>query len=555
MTTNFDWNNPYPTVRTPVFARNIVATSQPLAAQAGLRMLAAGGNAIDAIVAAASTITLTEPCSNGLGSDAFAIVWDGQKLHGLNASGTAPAAWDVDYFKRRHGGVYPLRGWDTVTVPGCVAGWAALHEKFGRLPFEQCLQPAIEYAEHGYAVSTIVKRKWDAHVEILKDQPGFAEHFLPRGRAPEYGERFVLQGAAGTLRRIAATQGRDFYEGETAAKLVAHATANGGSMSAADLAGYSVDWVDTIGMDYGGHRLHEIPPNGQGIAALIALGILKHFDIASLDPDSAESRHLQIEAMKVAFADVYAHVADLRHMKVTPAQLLDPAYLAERAKLINTAPGGQSLKVARPGTPGGQRSAFAPMPDQIEYGTSHISIVDSFGNAVAMTTTIEDAFGARQMVRGFLLNNELTDFSFAPADASGAPIANRVEPGKRPRSSMSPTLVFDKATGELLMSGGSPGGALIIHYTAKTLYGVLNWGPLPQQAINLPNFGSLNGPTVLEEKRFPAATVDALKARGHEVREATMTSGLQAITRGQAHGNKVWMGGADPRREGVVMGD
>jgi gamma-glutamyltranspeptidase/glutathione hydrolase len=235
--------------------------------------------------------------------------------------------------------------------------------------------------------------------------------------------------------------------------------------------------------------------------------------------------------------------------------LLDPAYLAERAKLINAAPGGQSLKVARPGTPGGQKSAFAPMPDQIEYGTSHISIVDSFGNAVAMTTTIEDAFGARQMVRGFLLNNELTDFSFAPADASGAPIANRVEPGKRPRSSMSPTLVFDKATGELLMSGGSPGGALIIHYTAKTLYGVLNWGLLPQQAINLPNFGSLNGPTVLEEKRFPAATVDALKARGHEVREATMTSGLQAITRGQAHGNKVWMGGADPRREGVVMGD
>jgi gamma-glutamyltranspeptidase/glutathione hydrolase len=189
-------------------------------------MLAAGGNAIDAIVAAASTITLTEPCSNGLGSDAFAIVWDGQKLHGLNASGTAPAAWDVEYFKRRHGGVYPLRGWDTVTVPGCVAGWAALHEKFGRLPLEQCLQPAIEYAERGFAVSTIVKRKWDAHVEILKDQPGFAEHFLPRGRAPEYGERFVLQGAAGTLRRIAATQGRAFSEGETAAKLVAHAKAN-----------------------------------------------------------------------------------------------------------------------------------------------------------------------------------------------------------------------------------------------------------------------------------------------------------------------------------------
>ena len=220
------------------------------------------------------------------------------------------------------------------------------------------------------------------------------------------------------------------------------------------------------------------------------------------------------------------------------------------------------MKTAKPGTPGGIKSSFSPMAEQTEYGTSHISIVDAYGNAIAMTTTIEDGFGARQMVNvkpglsgGFLLNNELTDFSFAPKDASGALIANRVEPGKRPRSSMSPTLVFDKATGALVMSGGSPGGALIIHYTAKTLYGVLNWGMLPQQAINLPNFASLNGPTVLEEKRFSAATVDSLKARGHEVREATMTSGLQAITRGQAHGMTLWMGGADPRREGIVMGD
>ena len=202
------------------------------------------------------------------------------------------------------------------------------------------------------------------------------------------------------------------------------------------------------------------------------------------------------------------------------------------------------------------------MPEQVEYGTSHISIVDAKGNAIAMTTTIEDGFGSRQMVNvkpglagGFLLNNELTDFSFAPADASGAPIANRVQPGKRPRSSMAPTLVFDKTTGALVMSGGSPGGALIIHYTAKTIYGILNWGMLPQQAINMPNFASLNGPTVLEEKSFPATTVDALKARGHEVREVNMTSGLQAIVRGQAHGMQLWMGGADPRREGIVMGD
>lgn len=213
------------------------------------------------------------------------------------------------------------------------------------------------------------------------------------------------------------------------------------------------------------------------------------------------------------------------------------------------------MKVAQPGKPGAVRTSYAPMPDQPEYGTSHISIVDANGDAVALTTTIEDQFGARQMVKGFLLNNELTDFSFAPTDAQGQPIANRVQPGKRPRSSMSPTLVFDKATGELLMSGGSPGGAVIIHYTAKTLYGVFNWGLTPQQAINLPNFGSLNGPTLLEEKRFPPATVQALRTRGAEVREMNLTSGLQAITVGKARGKKVLTGGADPRREGVVMGD
>jgi gamma-glutamyltranspeptidase/glutathione hydrolase len=220
------------------------------------------------------------------------------------------------------------------------------------------------------------------------------------------------------------------------------------------------------------------------------------------------------------------------------------------------------MKTATAGVPGAVHTSHAPMPEQPEYGTSHISIVDRYGNSLALTTTIEAVFGSRQMVStdpsragGFLLNNELTDFSFAPGGADGRLIANRVQPGKRPRSSMAPTLVFDKATGQVVMSGGSPGGALIIHFTAKTLYGVLNWGLVPQQAIDLPNFGSLNGPSLLEEQRFPAATVEALRARGAEVREVAMTSGLQAITRGQAHGRPLWLGGADPRREGVVMGD
>ena len=273
---------------------------------------------------------------------------------------------------------------------------------------------------------------------------------------------------------------------------------------------------------------------------------------------SADWLHLYTEASRLAFADRAQYLGDPDFVQAPGGSwmsLLDPAYLADRAKLITLQPGGQSMKVAKPGTPGGMRSAYSPMPDQPEYGTAHISIIDAYGNSIAMTSTIEASFGSRQMVRGFLLNNELTDFSFAPTDAEGKPVANRVQPGKRPRSSMAPTLVFDKATGQLVMSGGSMNGAFIIHHTAKMLYGVLNWGLMPQQATNLPNFASLNGPTLLEEKRFAPATVEALKARGAEVREITMYSGMQAIARGQAHGTQLLLGGADPRGEGVVMGD
>jgi gamma-glutamyltranspeptidase/glutathione hydrolase len=297
------------------------------------------------------------------------------------------------------------------------------------------------------------------------------------------------------------------------------------------------------------------PPPGSGAIAIgQILGILNETAARTLAPANgtpdAEWLHDYTEAARLAFADRGQYVADPDFVAPPAgswASLLAPDYLAARAQLI----GPRAMPVALPGHPGGARTGHAPMPDQPEAGTSHISIVDSQGRALAMTTTIEDAFGARQMVRGFLLNNELTDFSFVPRDGAGAPVANRVEPGKRPRSSMAPTLVFDKATGEFLLSGGSPGGALIIHYTAKLLLGTLAWNLDAQRAIDLPNFGSTGGPVLLEEKRFPAATVDALAARGHAVREASMTSGLQAIER-TATG---WFGGADPRREGVVRGD
>ena len=349
-----------------------------------------------------------------------------------------------------------------------------------------------------------------------------------------------------------------------------------------DLAGYQPKKRDPLCADYSARGKAYVlcgmpPPSSGAIAVGQILGMLNNTPASTLGlvtgmggvpgttrpTPSADWLHLYTEASRLAFADRAQYLGDPDFVQPPGGSwmsLLDPAYLKSRASLIQ--PAGPSMKVAKPGVPGAVKTAYAPMPDQIEHGTSHISIVDSFGNAIAMTTTIEDQFGARLMTDGgtgkaggFLLNNELTDFSFAPLDAEGKPVANRVQANKRPRSSMAPTLVFDKATGQLVMSAGSPGGALIIHFTAKTLYGVLNWGLLPQQAIDLPNFGSLNGPTLLEENRFAPATVEALRARGAEVRELAMTSGLQAITRGDIHGQPMWLGGADPRREGVVMGD
>ena len=328
MSSSFDWGAGYPSQRLPVFGRNVVSTSHPLAAQAGLRMLAQGGNAVDAAIAAAAAMTIVEPCSNGLGSDAFAILWDGQKLHGLNASGGAPQAWTPGYFRSRYGDdarAPAKRGWDSVTVPGAVAAWAALSERFGKLPFADLLAPAIEIAERGYAVPWVVRQKWAmaAALPEITAQPGFAEAFLPKGRAPEVGELFRFPEAARTLRLIAQTRGEAFYRGEVAQAIEAHARAHDGAMTAADMAAYRPEWVETISQAYAGHELHEIPPNGQGIAALIALGILSHFDLGGLKADSVAAQHLQIEAMKLAFADTYRYVSDRASMEVTPEQMLD----------------------------------------------------------------------------------------------------------------------------------------------------------------------------------------------------------------------------------------
>ena len=380
MTVPFSWELPYAWPRKPVLARNVVCTSQPLAAQAGLAMLAEGGSAVDAVLAAAITLTLVEPVSNGIGSDAFAIVWDGARLHGLNASGRSPAAWTPEYFR---GGPVPVRGWNSVTVPGAVSAWTELHARFGRLPFARVFEPAIGYGRDGFLVSPTVAAQWAGQVPELRSQPGFAEAFLPGGRAPAPGERFRLPEHAATLEMIAATGGEAFYRGELAATMDAHSTANGGAMRAADLAAHGVDWVDPISIDYRGYTLHEIPPNGQGIIALIALGILRHFDMASLPVDSADSVHLQIEAIKLAFADAQAYVADIDHMAVRPDQLLNADYLRERSKLIDPAQ-ATAVSAGRPS----------------KGGTVYLTAADADGMMVSMIQSNYDGFGSGVVVPG-----------------------------------------------------------------------------------------------------------------------------------------------------------
>src|SRR5690242_16874050 len=340
-----DWSLPYPSRRQPICAANVVATSQPLATQAGVTMLTRGGNAVDAALATAITLTLVEPCSNGIGSDLFAILWDGRELVGLNASGRAPAGWSPSRFAGR--GSMPQRGWDTVTIPGAVSGWVALSRRYGKLPFADLFEPAIRYARDGYLVSPIVSEKWRAAVSIMPQDLGWADHFLIHGRSPQPGERFESPAMAATLEKIAASNGEAFYRGELAAAMAAHSRAHGGAHTTADFAAHTCEWVTPLALDYRGVTVHEIPPNGQGIAALIALGILDNFDIAADGPDSVPSQHLQIEAMKLGFADAHRYVADIRAMEIAPNALLDRTYLASRAKLIDRSHAGDF----GPGTP------------------------------------------------------------------------------------------------------------------------------------------------------------------------------------------------------------
>lgn len=534
----FNYQNPYPSTRIPVFARNAVSTSHPLGAQAGLRMLAAGGNAVDAAIAAAATMALVEPVSNGLGSDAFCILWDGNQLHGLNASGRAPQQWTPEYFHTKYGKdsrTPPRRGVDAITVPGAVSAWVALSQRFGKLPFQDLMAPAIEIAERGYIIPPVVQHKWESATKELADYPGFAQSFLPWGRAPEVGELFRFPAAARALRLIASSQGKSFYEGEIAEAIVNFVQQNGGVLSLEDMAEHRVDWVKPLARNYRGYTLHEIPPNGQGIAAQIALGILEKFDLSNMQADGAEAHHLQIEAMKLAFADVYRYVADPASMEVTPEQMLDDGYLSQRARLIDLAK-AQDFGAGNP----------------VRGGTIYLTAADENGMMVSFIQSNYQGFGSGCVEPEFGISLQNRGFGFSLSKDS----PNVVAPGKRPFHTIVPA--FLTKDGRPVMSFGVMGGNMQPQGHMQTLVRMIDFGQNPQAACDAPRWRYNAGLDLNIEKAMPVDTVEALLSMGHRV--SRINDSYQDFGAGQflwLLGDSMQQGylaASDPRRDGLAAG-
>ena len=550
--------------------RYMVAAANPLATDAGYQVLKAGGSAVDAAIAVQMVLNLVEPQSSGIGGGLFLVHHDGQRVQTYDGRETAPAAATPELFLKDGkpmGFMEGVVGGRSVGVPGTLRALELAHAQHGKLPWKSLFEPAIRLAERGFVISprlaTLLR---EDSAKALRNDPAAAAYFFEADGTPKAaGTRLTNPAFAAVLREVAERGAIAFYEGPVArdivAKVNAHPT-NPGLLSVADLAGYRAKEREPLCFDYRAWRLCGMPPPSSGPLAIgQMLGMLASRNLAAMKPvpqsfglePSPAAVHLISEAGRLAYADRARYVADPDFVALpggSASALLDPRYLAQRGALI----GERSLGRGQPGVPVPQALGLADDRSPELPSTSHVSVTDGSGNTLSMTTTIENVFGSQLMVRGFLLNNELTDFSFVPVE-NGLPVANRVEPGKRPRSSMSPLLVFYKAGGTLAMSVGSPGGSAIINYVAKVVVATLDWGLDVQQAIALPNFGSRNGPTELEEGRASAALVEALQARGHEVKVMPQTSGLQGIQRTVREGVPMWFGGADPRREGIVMGN
>ncbi len=550
--------------------RFIVATAHPLATDAGYRILAAGGSAVDAAIAVQMVLTLVEPQSSGIGGGLFLVHHDGTQVQAIDGRETAPAAATPELFMqngREMSIMQSVVGGRAVGTPGVLRALALAHRLHGRLAWRVLFEPAIQLAQQGFAISprlaTLLR---EGMAQPLRRDPAAAAYFFNADATPKAAGTLLRNPElAAVLREVAERGDGAFYEGALALAIATRVQThprNPGGLSAADLSGYRAVLREPLCFDYKAWRLCGMPPPSSGALAIgQMLGMIEHGALelprpapgaSGLEP-GVEAIHVFSELGRLAYADRARYVADPDFVPLpggSAQSLLDPRYLRARARLI----GARSMGVATPGVPAAEASALADHVGAEFPSTSHVSIADSYGNALSMTTTIENAFGAQIMVRGFLLNNQLTDFSFVPK-VNGVPVANRVEPGKRPRSAMAPMLVFERSSGKLIASLGSPGGPAIINYTAKALIGLLEWGLDVQQAIALPNFGSRNGPTELEFERASAGLIAGLEARGHEVRVTPQTSGVQAIQRIIREGREAWLGGADPRREGTVRGE
>ena len=525
------WTFPYPSTRMPVFCRRGVATSQPLAAQAGLAVLREGGNAIDAAIASAITLTVVEPNMNGIGSDAFAILWDGEKLHGLNASGHSPAAWTPERFAGKS--AMPVRGWDAVTVPGCVSAWVALSERFGRLPVARLFEDAIHFATKGFMVPPIEAANWAKQAEELHIYPDFQRDFMPEGRTPRAGEYFKFPAQAKTLREIAETKGESFYRGALAKKMASHALAGGGALTEADLAAHQVDWVTPLQMDFHGHTLHEIPPSGQGISALIALGILKEIPgFAALSPDSVQSVHYQVEAMKLAFAEVHARVADPGYMKEDPHLWLTRDYLASRAKWIDP----------------NKAQKFGPS-EIAKGGTVYLTATDDEGRMVSFIQSNYMGFGSGIVVpeTGISLQNRGCGFSLL----EGHP--NQVAPSKRPYHTILPGFVTKE--GKPVMSFGVMGAIMQPQGHAQMMIRMGLHQQNPQAAVDAPRWQVDADQNTDLEPHFGAETISALRAMGHTPPPSGSAFGFGGAQLMLKMQNSGYCAASDSRKDGLVAGD
>lgn len=535
--------------------RAMVATANPVASQVGADILAAGGSAADAAIAIQLALTLVEPQSSGLGGGAFALYWvEGKhKLTSYDARETAPGGATPDMFLDGEGEPIPfvdgVLGGRAVGVPGTPRLLETLHRRHGRLPWARLFDPAIRLAEQGFAMSPRLVGLLAQEKALRRDPLAAAYFYQPDGQPKPVGTTLRNPELAATLKTLQRRGVDAFYRGEIAQAILTRVSQppRPSSMTAEDLAGYRVKERPVV---CGPYRRFEVcgmgPPSSGGVAVAQMLGLLERFDLAAAGPDTLASVHLFTQAHRLAFADRNRYLADPDFVPQPVAGLLDRGYLARRSALIDPV---RDMGTAQPGEPARKAAALADDASPELPSTSHLVVVDRWGDAISMTTTIEDAFGARRMVAGFLLNNEMTDFSFLPAQG-GQPVANRVEAGKRPRSSMAPTMVF-APDGRLAMLVGSPGGFQIIGYVAQTVISLIDWQRDPQAAVAAGHYGNPNGPTQLERGTEVEKLADGLKAMGHtDLRIGDMTSGLSAVVRT----GEGWQAGVDPRREGRAIG-